>query len=272
MGNLSNLHSNWSYFSVISTPVTLKSWGFCHLKLKFFQGPLLGCKLKQRLENHWFLACFTGGKLYDSVPYTQAEEMLTARMVQLKPVMLVIFFVSVEYKTRQMWCITHAAWSWLPPWWSYNSFDNRVNDLQWGLFIKMATGCESRRWGTLSDQRPGRGHSDQWLCRQHERRVRPARQLSFTAEVCANDPSMWTPNILRSFYEERGLNNRQNLSSELGRLACRYRSSILIAGPGIVLLYMYSEPRELSLVLSAVQHFTSFAFLSFFFLYFSPLQ
>ena len=28
---------------------------------------------------------------------------------------------------------------------------------KWRLFIKMATGCESRRWGTLADPRPGLG-------------------------------------------------------------------------------------------------------------------
>ena len=31
---------------------------------------------------------------------------------------------------------------------------------QWGPFIKMGTGCESRRWGTLADQRPCLGHGD----------------------------------------------------------------------------------------------------------------
>ena len=35
-------------------------------------------------------------------------------------------------------------------------------DTKWGLFIKMATGCEIQRWGTLADPRPGRGHGDEW--------------------------------------------------------------------------------------------------------------
>ena len=35
------------------------------------------------------------------------------------------------------------------------------------------------------------------------------RRLSFTVQVCASDPSMCTPNKLRSFCEERGLKNRQ---------------------------------------------------------------
>ena len=34
---------------------------------------------------------------------------------------------------------------------------------KWGLFIKMATGCESQRWGTLADPPPGRGPGDQWI-------------------------------------------------------------------------------------------------------------
>ena len=72
--------------------------------------------------------------------------------------------------------------------------------------------------------------------------------------------------MLRSFYEERGLKNRQNLSSELGKLSSMSVQIIdLDCGSG-------HRSFELFLVLSAaaVQHFTSFAF--FLLLYFSPLQ
>ena len=44
------------------------------------------------------------------------------------------------------------------------SFDKQaLKCWEWGLFIKMATGCESQRWGTLVDPRPGRGHGDEWI-------------------------------------------------------------------------------------------------------------
>ena len=61
----------------------------------------------------------------------------------------------------------------------------------------------------------------------YERRVLVlSDDYQFTVEVCANDPSIWTPNVLRSSCGGLGLKNRQKpctegyLSSELG-VACR---------------------------------------------------
>ena len=80
--------------------------------------------------------------------------------------------------------------------------------------------------------------------------------------------------MLRSFWQECGLKNRQKplrviFLPSLANQACRSQlqlgSSISIAGPGIVLLYMHCEPREFFLILSAAVHFTSFPFLFFFF-------
>ena len=63
----------------------------------------------------------------------------------------------------------------------------------------MATGCESQRWETLADPRPGRGPGDEWIdcVGSISASPRPVDELSFTAEDCASDPSVWTPNVLR---------------------------------------------------------------------------
>ena len=129
----------------------------------------------------------------------------------------------------------------------------------------MATGCESRRWGTLADLRPGRGHGDQWdwLCRQHERRVLvlPDDCLSLSKSEpvirrCGNQ--ICSVLFVRNVAWKTGRNH-------WGLSFFRDRSSISIAGPGIVLLRVYCEPRKLFLVLSPAAHFTSFPFLFFFF-------
>ena len=56
----------------------------------------------------------------------------------------------------------------------------------------------------------------------YERRVLVlSDDYQFTVEVCANDPSIWTPNVLRSSCGERGLIEKQaETTSELG-VACR---------------------------------------------------
>ena len=66
------------------------------------------------------------------------------------------------------------------------------------------------------------------LCRQHEGQSSSCRRLSFTVEVCASDPSVWTPNVLRLLWET-WLKNGQKLLKVifLPSLACRDRSQLI---------------------------------------------
>ena len=72
----------------------------------------------------------------------------------------------------------------------------------------------------------------------------------------------FAPLFLRGLWlEKHAETTKAFLLPRLAKQGCRYhRSSISVAGPGIVLLYMCCEPRERFLVLSAVLLFTSFHF------------
>ena len=103
----------------------------------------------------------------------------------------------------------------------------------------------------------------------YERRVLVlSDDYQFTVEVCANDPSIWTPNVLRSSCGGRGLIEKQAettegyLSSELG---VAYRSQIIdldrYRGSGHRSCTCTINPQNFfCFVLSAVLHFTSFPF------------
>ena len=99
---------------------------------------------------------------------------------------------------------------------------------------------------------------------------RPVRPLSFTLSKSASDPSMWTPNVLRSFLVGgRGLKNRQKPLRVifLPTLACRDQSQIidLDRGSGHSSCTCTVNPKNsFFVVVSGVLHFTSFPF-SFFF-------
>ena len=109
----------------------------------------------------------------------------------------------------------------------------------------MATGCESQRWGTLADPRPGQGHGDEWIDCVGSMTASPHPvddYLLLSIKVCASDTLVRTPNVLSLLVGRRGLKNRQKPLRVifLSSLACRridHRSSIAIAGPGIVLVH-----------------------------------
>ena len=96
-----------------------------------------------------------------------------------------------------------------------------LQNAQWGLFIKMATGCENRRWETLSDPRPGRGHNDQWIdCVGSMSADSSCPTIIFHCRSLSLDVDT---KMLHHFCKERGLKNRQKplgyLSSELRKLS-----------------------------------------------------
>ena len=140
----------------------------------------------------------------------------------------------------------------------------------------MATGCESRRWGTTQSQTRGRAgvtaNSGLTVLAAWAPTRPSVRWLSFTAEVC---PSMWKPICsvlfvwIRSVAWKTGRNYwRLSFFRASQTEHVDHRSSISIAGPGINLLYMYCEPRKLFLVLSAAAiHFSRVSFFCFFFLF-----
>ena len=68
------------------------------------------------------------------------------------------------------------------------------------------------------------------LCRQHEGQSSSCRRLSFTVEVCASDPSVWTPNVLRLLVGDvaKKKNGQKPLRVIfLPSLACRDQSQII---------------------------------------------
>ena len=158
---------------------------------------------------------------------------------------------------------------------------------QWGLFIKMATACESQRWGTLADLRPGQGHGDQWIdcvggmsaesssCPTNIFHCRSLCQWSLNVDTKYAALFLW------GAWLEKQARNRQKqaeategyLSSELGKLSMSIEIIDLDCGSGHC-SFEHHEQRELFLVLSAVLHFTSFpfSFFSFSLLYSSIAQ
>ena len=101
---------------------------------------------------------------------------------------------------------------------------------QWGLFIKMATGCESQRWGTLGDPRPGRGHGDEWIDCVGSMRASPHPVddyllLSKSVPVICR----YGHQMCSVFCGRRGLKNGQKPLKVifLPSLACRDRSQLI---------------------------------------------
>ena len=141
----------------------------------------------------------------------------------------------------------------------------------------MATGCESQRWGTLADLRPGRAHGDQWIDCVGSMSASP-RPVDDSLLLSKSVPMMpWYGHQMCSVFlwetwlEKQGETTKGYLSSKLGmsrsirdhRSRSRVRASFL---------YMHCEPQELFfVVVSAVLHFTSFSF-SFFLLCSSVAQ
>ena len=137
-----------------------------------------------------------------------------------------------------------------------------------GLFIKMATGCESQRWGTLADPRPGRGHGDEWIdCVSAA--WGPVLILSkiifYCRSLCQWSLGMDTkcaPSSCGRCHLKTGRNHWGLSFFRAWHVAIDHRSSISIAGPGIVLVTCTVNPKNFFFVVlvSAVLHFTSFPF------------
>ena len=113
---------------------------------------------------------------------------------------------------------------------------------------------------------------NQNLCRQHERRVLVlSDDDQFTVKVCANDPSIWTPNVLRSSCGGRGLKNRQKplrvifLPSSAWHVDHRLSIKIDIVGPGIVLVHAPWTQRLFLFCFVSRSTFHEFPFFFFFF-------
>ena len=140
---------------------------------------------------------------------------------------------------------------------------------EWGLFIKMATGCESQRWGTLAE--PGSRRWVDRLCRQHERRVLVLSNDFFSLSKSASDPWMWTPNVLPSFLvgdvaRKTGRNHWGLSFFRAWHVAINHRSWISIAGPSIVLVHALWTPKTF-LLLYQPFYISQVPF----FLFFSPI-
>ena len=140
----------------------------------------------------------------------------------------------------------------------------------------MATGCESRRWGTLADPRPARGHGDDWIdcvgsMSASPRPVDDYLLLSKSVPVIPRYGHQMCSVFLWETWLEQAETTEGYLSSELGmsRSITDHRSRSRVRAS---FLYMHCEPQELFfVVVSAVLHFTSFPF-SFFLLYSSVAQ
>ena len=107
----------------------------------------------------------------------------------------------------------------------------------------MATGCESQRWGTLADPRPGRGHGDEWTDCVGSMSASPH---------CVDDYLLLSKSVpvipryghqmYSVFLWETWLEKQAETIFFLPNLACPivaidHRSSISIAGLGIVLVH-----------------------------------
>ena len=143
---------------------------------------------------------------------------------------------------------------------------DRLREPKVGDTRRPAAGPGSRRWVDR-------------LRRQHEGRVLHLSDDYLSLSKSASDPSMWTPNVLRSFLVGavawKTDRNHWGLSFfRAWHVAINHRSSISIAGPSIVLVHALWTPRTLFfvVVVSAVLHFTSFPFFFFFLLYSSVAQ
>ena len=130
---------------------------------------------------------------------------------------------------------------------------DRLREPKVGDTRRPAAGPGSRRWVDR-------------LCRQHQRRVLVLSDDYLSLSKSASDPSIWTPNVLRSFLVgdvtwKTGRNHWGLSFFRAWHVAINHRSSISIAGPGIVLVHALWTPRTLFfVVVSAVLHFTSFPF------------
>ena len=136
----------------------------------------------------------------------------------------------------------------------------------------MATGCESQRWGTLADPRPGRGHGDEWIdcvgsisaesssCPTIIFHCRSLPVIPRCGHQMCSVLFLWGTRLEKQAETTEGC-----LSSELGmsRSLTDHRSRSRVRAS---FLYMHCEPQELFfVVVSAVLHFTSFPFSFFFF-------
>ena len=112
--------------------------------------------------------------------------------------------------------------------------------LEWGLFIKMATGCESQRWGTLADPQPGRGHGDEWIdcvgsLSASPRPVDDCLLLPKSVPVIPHyGHQMRSIFLWETWLEKQAETTKGYLSSELAawHVAIDHRSSISIVGSG----------------------------------------
>ena len=123
---------------------------------------------------------------------------------------------------------------------------DRLREPKVGDTRRPAAGPGSRRWVDR-------------LCRQHERQSSSCRRSSFSVQVCAmaNDPSVWTPNVL--WLEKQAETTKAFFRA--WHVAIDHRSSISIVGPGIVRVHALWTPRTFFLLLCQPFYiFTSFPF------------
>ena len=151
----------------------------------------------------------------------------------------------------------------------------------------MATGCERKRWGTLADPRPDRGHGDEWINCVGSMSVsrRPVNDYLLLSKSVPVIPryghQMCSVFLWETWLEKQAETTKGYLSSELGmsrsitdhRSRSRVRASFLYMhcepqGPGILLVDLHAlwTPRTFLLFLlcqpfyiSRVSLFSSFS-------------
>ena len=147
---------------------------------------------------------------------------------------------------------------------------------QWGLSIKMATGCESQRWGTLADPWPGRGHGDEWIDCVGSMRASPHPVdgyllLSKSVPVIPR----YGHQMCSVFCGRRGLKNGQKPLKDifLPSLACRDRSQLndLDRGSGHRSCTCTVNPKNFFLLLLCQPFYISRVSLFLFFLLYSSV-
>ena len=144
----------------------------------------------------------------------------------------------------------------------------------------MATGCESQRWGTLADPRPGRGHGDEWIvCVGSIRRASPHPVddyllLSKSVPVIPRyGHQICSVFLWETWLKKRAETTEGYLPSELGmsRLITDHRSLSRVRAS---FLYMHCEPKNFFCSCCCVSRstFHEFPFFCFFLLYSSVAQ
>ena len=137
----------------------------------------------------------------------------------------------------------------------------------------MATGCESQRWGTLADPRPGRGHGDERIdcvgsmsaesssCPTIIFHCRSLPVIPRCGHQMCSVLFLWV-----TWLEKQAETTEGCLSSELGmsRSLTDHRSRSRVRAS---FLYMHCAPRTLFLLFCQLSTFHEFLF----FFFFSPI-